>query len=151
MSHGFRRKARAVLACLLLFLAAFGPAAPAAAQMGGSHAAIAFSRSIFIANEGAARGWGISWGRMSGQEARAAAIRDCTNNDTAITDCRVVLAFNRGCGALAAGTRGVTTGIGTGQGRNVRAAQGAAIAQCRREASGCRVVATTCARSRTAP
>jgi len=146
------RKLRLAAVLAGLVAAAGLPATPVLAQVSeGSHAAIAFSPSIYIAPEGAARGYGASWGWGSRAAAQRAAMRRCTNNDNIITDCRVVLSISRGCGAMAVGIRGVSSAVSTGEGRTLRAAQNAAMNACNRSAANCRMVVSTCARSQTAP
>lgn len=114
------------------------PPAPRPVQITGStHGAIAFSRATYISPEGAAVGWGVSSNRGSRQQASSAAMRDCNNGDPVVTDCRVVLNFSGGCGALA-----VSTGsIGTGHAATGAAAQRAALGACR---GSCRIVAALC-------
>lgn len=114
------------------------PPAPRPVQItGSSHGAIAFSRATYISPEGAAVGWGVSSNRGSRQQASSAAMRDCNNGDPVVTDCRVVLNFSGGCGALA-----VSTGsIGTGHAATGAAAQRAALRACR---GSCRIVAALC-------
>lgn len=144
-----RRAAPAVLLALALLV----PAAPVLAQMqGGNHAAIAFSRSVYgMQGDTAARGIGTSWGWFSAADARRAALRECSSNDPAVTDCAVVVSITRGCAAVAVGTRGVTAQAYGGRGASVRQASAAATQECRRSAQSCRVAATTCARYRDRP
>lgn len=145
--------ARRAACCALLALALLVPAAPAAAQMqGGNHAAVAFSRTVYgVQSETAARGIGTSWGWLSAADARRAAVRECSNNDTMVTDCNVVVSITRGCAAAAVGMRGVTAHAYAGRGSSVRQASAAAMQECRRNAQSCQVAATTCARFRDRP
>ena len=134
-------------------LAFFVFALPATAQMqGGTHAAIAFSRAIYgVSGDTAAPGVGTSWGWFSRADAQRTALRACNLGDPTVTDCRIELSITRGCAALAVGTRGVTAASSTARGASVRAASAEALGACRRNAQNCRVVATTCARSRDRP
>lgn len=144
---------RRVVPALLLALGLGLSADPVDAQMrGGNHAAIAFSPSIYgVGGDTAAPGVGRSWGWFSAQDARRAALLECHNNDPIVTDCRVVVAINRGCAAVAVGTRGVTAVSGAGRGPSVRAASAEAMRVCGRNGQRCRIASTTCARSRDRP
>lgn len=131
----------------LVVQAARGVVCPPPAEpviRGTTHAAIAFSRATFIAPEGASTGWGLSSNRPSAQVAAGAAIRDCNNGDPTVTDCRVVLSFVGGCGALAVGGSGNSVAAGAGRGATEAAARNAAVADCRRRAGSCRAVAAIC-------
>jgi hypothetical protein len=124
---------------------------PSVQKLGGRHRAIAFSPSAFGGSDTAARGVGTSWGWFNSQEARSTALRACSLSDPYVSDCRVELTINRGCGALAVGTRGVSAMPAAGRGPTVRAAQAAAVQACSRNAQACRIAATTCARFRDRP
>jgi hypothetical protein len=131
----------------LILRAARGTVCPRPAEpaiRGTTHAALAFSRATFIAPEGASNGWGVASNRPSAQVAASAAIRDCNNGDPAVTDCRVVLSFVGGCGALAAGGSGTSVASGVGRGATDAAARNAALADCRRRAGSCRVLVSVC-------
>jgi hypothetical protein len=79
-------------------------------------------------------GFGTAINEANGDEAAAAAMRECRS--TGNENCRVVLRFNR-CGAYA-----VSTGhFGTGTGRTQRAAERDALQGC---GAGCRIAISQC-------
>lgn len=85
------------------------------------------------------RDWRLRWQAVDPQRARQRALADC-----AAPDCRVVLEFGPGqCGALALGQQ---SGFGVGLGDTPAAAEAAALAECQRAGSGCRVAPAECNR-----
>lgn len=81
--------------------------------------------------------WRLRWKAINPQRARQRALTDC-----AVADCRVVLEFGPGqCGTLALNPQGV---FGVGQGATANTAETVALNECRRTATGCRVVPAEC-------
>lgn len=82
--------------------------------------------------------WRLRWQAADPQRARQRALADC-----AAADCQVLLEFGPGqCGTLALGSKVV--GVGTGD--TPAAAEAAALADCRRQGTDCRVAAAECNR-----
>ena len=80
--------------------------------------------------------WRMRWQAVDARRARERALADC-----AAADCQVVLEFSPGqCGTLALGSGG----FGAGQGDTPIAAETAALNECQRTSSGCRVAAAEC-------
>jgi hypothetical protein len=99
------------------------PTAPA-------HAQTREWRALAVAGNGINASWGYGYTR---QEAEQKAVWQCTLN---APGCRVVMAFNRGCGARAYTSRG---GWGTGRGCSKLEAEANAMTSCRNAGNaGCR-------------
>lgn len=82
--------------------------------------------------------WRLRWRTADPQRARQRVLEDC-----AAADCRVVLEFGPGqCGTLALGQGG----LGVGRGDTPAAAEAAALAECQRAGSDCRVAPAECNR-----
>jgi hypothetical protein len=78
----------------------------------------------------------MRWQAVDARRARERALADCT-----ASDCQVVLEFGPGqCGTLALGSGG----FGVGQGDTPAAAETAALNECQRTGSGCRVAVAEC-------
>lgn len=82
--------------------------------------------------------WRFRWRAADPHRARQRVLEDC-----AAADCRVVLEFGPDqCGTLALGQGG----LGVGRGDTPAAAEAAALAECQRAGSDCRVAAAECNR-----
>jgi hypothetical protein len=94
------------------------------------HGAVAYAPST--------QDWRLRWRTADPQRARQRVLEDC-----AAADCRVVLEFGPGqCGTLALGQGG----LGVGRGDTPAAAEAAALAECQRAGSDCRVAPAECNR-----
>ena len=92
-----------------------------------------------VAYAASTRDWRLRWQAADPQRARQRALADC-----AAPDCRVVLEFGPGqCGTLALGQQ---SGFGAGLGDTPAVAETAALGECQRSGSGCRVAPAECNR-----
>ena len=96
------------LAVSSLSMAGVSAAGPANAQ-GGLYAAIAMSESTFV--------YAVSTDEPGFEEAKAAAIANC-----GVDDCRVLVSWANGCGALAESREGAAAGSGSNRAEAERAA-----------------------------
>lgn len=82
--------------------------------------------------------WRMRWQAVDARRARERALADC-----AAADCQVVLEFSPGqCGTLALGSGGFAVGLGD----TPAVAEAAALAECQRTGSDCRVAVAECNR-----
>ena len=92
-----------------------------------------------VAYAASTQDWRLRWQATDPQRARQRALADC-----AASDCRVVLEFGPGqCGTLALNRQG---GFGAGLGDTPAVAETAALGECQRSGSGCRVAPAECNR-----
>lgn len=83
--------------------------------------------------------WHLRWQATDPQRAREQVLADC-----AVPDCRVVLEFGPSqCGTLALNRQG---GFGVGLGDTPSVAETAALGDCQRSGSSCRVASAECNR-----
>lgn len=83
-----------------------------------------------------AQDWRMRWQAVDARRAREQALADCAN-----ADCQIVLEFGPGqCGTLALGEGG----FAVGQADTPAAAEAAALKECQRTGSTCRVAAAEC-------
>ncbi|WP_245670525.1 DUF4189 domain-containing protein [Nocardia flavorosea] len=108
ISMSMMGKAAFTLAVSCLSVAVVSGAGSANAQ-GGLYAAIAMSESTFI--------YAVSTDEPGFEEAKAAAIANC-----GVEDCRVLVSWANGCGALAESKDGVGAGSGPNRAEAERAA-----------------------------
>ena len=97
----------------------------------GNHGTVAYAPST--------RDWRLRWRVIDPQRVRQLVLEDCL-----VADCRVVLEFGPGqCGTLALGQQ---AGFGVGLGDTPAAAEAAALAECQRTGTDCRVASAECNR-----
>lgn len=118
-------------------LNAASPTAEPQSAETGAHGAIA------LAVEGARVAGFVSYGQKDRENAEAAALRGCRDEDGANIDgCKVQLVFENACGAWATTDNG---GFGTGWGKDRAVACGWALTSCRdSNKSGCAAVGYVC-------
>lgn len=92
-----------------------------------------------VAHAPSTQDWRLRWRVADPQRARRQVLADC-----AVPDCRVVLEFGPGqCGTLALGSQGR---LGVGLGDSPALAETAALRECQRTDSNCRVAPAECNR-----
>lgn len=111
-----------------LLLVASSGIACGGADLSESYGAIAYAPDT--------QDWRIRWRAVDARRAREGVLADC-----AAPDCRVVLEFSPGqCATLALGLGG----FGVGQADTPAAAEAAALGECGRTGTACRVAAAEC-------
>ena len=119
--------------CAVLFLAAIGVAAPAAAQ--DRYGSIVFSQ-----HANGSYAWGMAWSFDSPSSARSRAMQECWNRGG--SNCGEIGWFRNACGSLAIGDN---NGYGVGWGDSSSRAANEALSTCRQYNRNCRSAITRCA------
>jgi len=127
-----RRNIFCALAFLSLAAMLTAPSEPSRAEESSSRfGAIAFSLST--------RMYGYVYDYPDEESARKGAVEEC-KEETGSNDCKAVVQFENGCGALAVGD----IGYGTGWGDALGTAQRHALDSCSSWTGGCHIVRWVC-------